>query len=49
MSLAGVRSRAVSAGAAGDARRFMLEHTQRMIDFYRTQTPAIFSQIIEWR
>jgi GntR family transcriptional regulator, transcriptional repressor for pyruvate dehydrogenase complex len=42
-------AQAVLAGEAGDARRFMLEHTQRMIDFYRTQTPAIFSQIIEWR
>lgn len=41
-----------SAVLAGDeelAGRTMLAHTQRMIDFYRTQTPAIFSQIIEWR
>jgi GntR family transcriptional repressor for pyruvate dehydrogenase complex len=40
---------AVLAGNANLARRRMLEHTQRMIDFYRTQNPAIFSQIIEWR
>jgi GntR family transcriptional repressor for pyruvate dehydrogenase complex len=42
-------AQAVFAGKADDARQFMLEHTQRMIEFYRTQTPAIFSQIIEWR
>jgi GntR family transcriptional regulator, transcriptional repressor for pyruvate dehydrogenase complex len=42
-------AQAVLAGEAVDARRFMLEHTQRMIEFYRGQTPAIFSQIIEWR
>jgi len=40
---------AVLAGNAGLARRWMLEHTQRMIHFFRGQTPAIFSQLIEWR
>ena len=40
---------AVLKGAVEPARRHMLEHTHRMIDFYRTQTPAIFSQLIEWR
>jgi DNA-binding FadR family transcriptional regulator len=27
----------------------MLEHTDRIIKFYRAQTPAIFAQLIEWR
>jgi GntR family transcriptional regulator, transcriptional repressor for pyruvate dehydrogenase complex len=27
----------------------MLEHTDRIIKFYRSQTPAIFAQLIEWR
>lgn len=31
------------------AAKYMLEHTRRMIEFYRSQTPAIFSQLIEWR
>jgi GntR family transcriptional repressor for pyruvate dehydrogenase complex len=31
------------------AGKHMLEHTKRMIAFYRGQTPAIFSQLIEWR
>jgi DNA-binding FadR family transcriptional regulator len=31
------------------AHKHMLEHTKRMIEFYRGQTPAIFSQLIEWR
>jgi GntR family transcriptional regulator, transcriptional repressor for pyruvate dehydrogenase complex len=42
-------AQAVLAGDEGAARRTMLAHTQRMIEFYRTQTPAIFSQMIEWR
>jgi DNA-binding FadR family transcriptional regulator len=42
-------AQAVLAGDDELARRTMLEHTQRMIDFYRAQTPAIFSQIVEWR
>jgi len=42
-------AQAVLAGNEELAGRTMLEHTQRMIDFYRGQTPAIFSQIIEWR
>jgi GntR family transcriptional regulator, transcriptional repressor for pyruvate dehydrogenase complex len=42
-------AKAVLAGDEGAARRTMLAHTQRMIEFYRTQTPAIFSQMIEWR
>jgi GntR family transcriptional regulator, transcriptional repressor for pyruvate dehydrogenase complex len=42
-------AQAVLAGNDELARRKMLEHTQRMIDFYRAQTPAIFSQIVEWR
>jgi GntR family transcriptional regulator, transcriptional repressor for pyruvate dehydrogenase complex len=42
-------AQAVLAGDEALARRTMLAHTQRMIEFYRTQTPAIFSQIIEWR
>ena len=42
-------AQAVLAGETDHARQFMLEHTQRMIEFYRGQTPAIFSQIIEWR
>ena len=31
------------------ASSLMLEHTERMIDFYREQNPAIFDQVIEWR
>lgn len=31
------------------AGKAMLEHTERMITFYRSQNPAIFSQLIEWR
>ncbi len=42
-------AQAVLSGDEGLARKTMLAHTQRMIEFYRTQTPAIFSQIIEWR
>ena len=40
---------AVLAGDASEAARAMLDHTQRMIEFYRGQNPAIFSQLIEWR
>lgn len=40
---------AVTSGSVDQARRYMLEHTRRMIEFYRSQTPAIFSQLIEWR
>jgi DNA-binding FadR family transcriptional regulator len=40
---------AVFAGDAPKASKAMLEHTERMIEFYRSQTPAIFSQLIEWR
>lgn len=32
--------------AAGKAMR---EHTERMIEFYRKQMPALFSQLVEWR
>ena len=31
------------------ASRLMREHTERMIEFYRGQNPAIFSSVIEWR
>jgi len=31
------------------AGELMLGHTQRMIEFYREQNPAIFDQVIEWR
>ncbi len=40
---------AVFAGDIAAAEKAMLEHTHRMIKFYRSQTPAIFSQLIEWR
>ena len=40
---------AVFAGEPAKASKAMLEHTERMIEFYRSQTPAIFSQLIEWR
>jgi GntR family transcriptional regulator, transcriptional repressor for pyruvate dehydrogenase complex len=40
---------AVLAGDAEKAGQYMLEHTHRIIKFYRAQTPAIFSQLIEWR
>jgi len=42
-------AQAVLAGNEQLASRKMLEHTQRIIDFYRRQTPAIFAQIVEWR
>jgi GntR family transcriptional repressor for pyruvate dehydrogenase complex len=31
------------------ASKAMSEHTQRMIDFYRSMYPSIFTQLIEWR
>jgi len=40
---------AILAADPEGARKQMLEHTKRMIEFYRAQTPAIFSQLIEWR
>jgi GntR family transcriptional regulator, transcriptional repressor for pyruvate dehydrogenase complex len=40
---------AVLAGNVAAAGRAMREHTERMIDFYRSQNPGIFSQLIEWR
>ncbi|MFO1427319.1 MAG: FCD domain-containing protein [Steroidobacteraceae bacterium] len=40
---------AVLAGDIAAAGKAMREHTVRMIEFYRSQTPAIFSQLIEWR
>lgn len=40
---------AVFAGDKALASKAMLEHTERMIEFYRSQTPAIFSQLVEWR
>jgi GntR family transcriptional regulator, transcriptional repressor for pyruvate dehydrogenase complex len=40
---------AVLAENAPLAKKQMREHTERMIEFYRSQTPAIFSQLIKWR
>jgi DNA-binding FadR family transcriptional regulator len=40
---------AILAGDPAAASAHMLEHTKRMIAFYRAQTPAIFSHLIEWR
>jgi GntR family transcriptional regulator, transcriptional repressor for pyruvate dehydrogenase complex len=40
---------AILASDAAAARKHMLEHTKRIIAFYKAQTPAIFSQLIEWR
>ena len=40
---------AILAADPDAASKYMLEHTKRMIAFYRAQTPAIFSQLIEWR
>lgn len=40
---------AVLAGDVARAGQSMLEHTERMIAFYRGQNPGIFSQLIEWR
>lgn len=40
---------AIIAGDAELARQLMLDHTQRIIDFYRAQMPGVFSQLIEWR
>jgi DNA-binding FadR family transcriptional regulator len=40
---------AVLAGDVDKAAQAMLEHTDRIIEFYKSQTPAIFSQLIEWR
>jgi GntR family transcriptional regulator, transcriptional repressor for pyruvate dehydrogenase complex len=40
---------AVLGGDVQAASKAMLEHTHRMIDFYRSQNPGIFSQLIEWR
>lgn len=40
---------AVLAGDVTRAGQTMLEHTERMIAFYRGQNPGIFSQLIEWR
>jgi GntR family transcriptional regulator, transcriptional repressor for pyruvate dehydrogenase complex len=40
---------AILASDPAAAREQMLEHTKRLIAFYKAQTPAIFSQLIEWR
>ena len=40
---------AVIAGDAERASLTMRDHTERMIKFYRSQNPGIFSQLIEWR
>lgn len=40
---------AVLSGNVAKASKSMLEHTHRMIGFYRSQNPGIFSQLIEWR
>jgi DNA-binding FadR family transcriptional regulator len=40
---------AVLAGNPAVAGKAMREHTERMIKFYRSQNPGIFSQLIEWR
>ena len=42
-------AKAVFEGDVAGASQAMLEHTDRMIEFYRSQTPAIFSLLIEWR
>lgn len=31
------------------ASELMLEHTERMIEFYKARNPSIFDQVIEWR
>jgi GntR family transcriptional regulator, transcriptional repressor for pyruvate dehydrogenase complex len=40
---------AILAGNVAAASKAMHEHTERMIGFYRSQNPGIFSQLIEWR
>jgi GntR family transcriptional regulator, transcriptional repressor for pyruvate dehydrogenase complex len=40
---------AVMSGDVEASSSSMLRHTERMIGFYRSQNPAIFSQLIEWR
>jgi GntR family transcriptional repressor for pyruvate dehydrogenase complex len=40
---------AILAGNPRLASRHMLKHTERMIEFYRGQTPSLFAQLIEWR
>ena len=42
-------AQAIIAGKPALARKHMLAHTERMIKFYRAQTPSIFSRLIEWR
>jgi len=40
---------AVLNGDGPRARKAMLDHTKRMIKFYRSKNPGIFAQLIEWR
>jgi DNA-binding FadR family transcriptional regulator len=42
-------AKAIFARDSAAAGKAMRQHTERMISFYRTQMPALFSQLVEWR